>query len=65
MYAEIKNKLCPLVKNPLSDCYCFDLTSKNINPAIHYCGENYTACRIFKNEIANGSHYKKKTLGNG
>lgn len=42
------NHKCPLVRNPLVECYCFNLTSKTINSAIEYCGYNYQKCEIFK-----------------
>jgi len=42
------NHMCPFVKNPLRECYCFNLTSKTINSAIEYCGYNYQRCAIFK-----------------
>ena len=50
MAFQIKHKLCPFVKKPLHDCYCFDLNSRNINPAIHYCSNYYESCDIFKKE---------------
>ena len=54
MIAQLKNKLCPLVKNPLDNCYCLNLNSSNINPAIHYCGNHYRACEIFKKKFGAG-----------
>jgi len=50
MFFQIKNKLCPLVKDPLIECYCFDLNSRTINPAINYCGNNYESCAIYINK---------------
>jgi len=49
MLIQNKNKLCPLVKDPLIECYCFDLNSRTINPAINYCGNNYESCTIYIN----------------
>ncbi len=56
------NKLCPFVKNPYTYCYCFNMTSKDINSAIHYCGNNFERCEIYKNNFSNqnGSHLKKE-----
>ena len=48
MRTQFKNKLCPLVKNPFRDCYCINLSSNNINFAIHYCGNHYRTCEVFK-----------------
>jgi hypothetical protein len=59
MAFQVKNKLCPFVKNPLHDCYCFDLNSRNINPAIHYCSNYYESCDIFKKEAAHVPHCEK------
>lgn len=59
MSCNIKNKLCPLVKNPLNECYCFDLNSKNINSAIRYCSEYYESCEIFKKQLVQGKSYER------
>lgn len=48
MFSQFKKELCPLVKAPLSECYCFDMDSGNINPAIMYCSNDYKSCSIFK-----------------
>jgi len=63
MFFQHRNKLCPLVKDPLSECYCFDLNSKTINPAINYCGNNYESCAIYKNRTGNEKPFEK-TLRN-
>ncbi len=57
MLIPIKNKLCPLVKNPLVECYCFDLNSKTITPAIKYCGNNYASCDIYISEASDKKHH--------
>lgn len=59
MSYEIKKKLCPLVKKPLSECYCFELNSKNINSAIRYCSECYESCEIYKKQLAQGKSYER------
>jgi hypothetical protein len=59
MSSQINNKLCPYVKNPFSACYCFNLNSRNINPAIHYCSDNYKSCEIFKKELTRDKPYEK------
>lgn len=40
--------VCPYVKNPFRECYCFDLSSKTIDSAITYCGNNFRSCGFFK-----------------
>lgn len=59
MFFQIKNKLCPLVKDPFSECYCFDLNSKTINPAIKYCGNNYESCSIYINKTGDGKIFER------
>ena len=52
--------MCPHVKNPFNDCYCFDLTSRTINPAINYCSGNYLACKRYKKELIDRSSFEKE-----
>ena len=40
--------LCPLVRDPLSDCYCYDMNSQKISAAIYYCGGKYEQCEIYR-----------------
>ncbi len=56
-------KLCPHVKNPFHDCYCFDLNSRTINSAINYCSSNFQACERYKKEMIDSSSYKDKSAG--
>jgi hypothetical protein len=49
MNFESNNNICPFVKNPFSECYCFNMTSKNIDTAINYCGNKFSKCEIYKN----------------
>jgi hypothetical protein len=42
---------CPFVKNPFPDCYCFNMTSRNIDTAIVYCGNKFKECAIYKNNF--------------
>ncbi len=48
MNSHINSKLCPFVKKPFTDCYCFNLTSRDINSAIHYCSSDFKSCDIYK-----------------
>jgi len=45
------NRACPFVKKPFPDCYCFNLTSRNIDTAIVYCGNKFKECEIYKNNF--------------
>ena len=42
-----KVKLCPLVNNPRRDCYCLDMTSRNIEKVVRYCSGDYEQCAIY------------------
>jgi hypothetical protein len=48
MTCKSNKKLCPFVKKPFNDCYCFNMTSKNIYPAIAYCSNNFSNCSIYR-----------------
>jgi hypothetical protein len=48
MNTDRKSNICPFVRQPFSYCYCFSLTSKDIDSAIYYCSNNYTVCDIYK-----------------
>ncbi len=42
-----KFKVCPLVSNPRRDCYCLDMTSRNIEKVLRYCSGDYEQCLIY------------------
>ena len=46
--ADPTGRPCPLVKRPLRDCYCVNLTSDKIRNAVTFCGENYQSCAIYR-----------------
>jgi hypothetical protein len=48
MKAAMGRRLCPFVKKPMKECFCYHLTSRNIEAAVHICGERYTDCAIFR-----------------
>ncbi len=48
-----KKKLCPIVKDPSTDCYCSRLTSCDIEKAIYYCSNNFESCEIYKVSFSN------------
>jgi hypothetical protein len=39
---------CPLVQNPLKDCFCFEMDSLKTEHAIYYCGGNFAKCEVYK-----------------
>jgi len=52
MSVKKRNGICQFVQNPFPDCYCFNLTSQHIKSAIHYCGNHFTACEIYKKNVS-------------
>ena len=42
------NGTCPVLDNPVSDCYCLNLTSLNIPMAIQYCLGDFRECPVYK-----------------
>ena len=42
-----KLKVCPLVSNPLQDCYCLDMNSRNIEKVVQFCSGDYERCAIY------------------
>ncbi len=42
------HRTCPVLDDPEPDCYCLDLTSQQIQKAIHYCLGNFLQCPVYK-----------------
>ncbi len=40
-------RFCPMLNNPIRDCYCLKTNSLNIPLIIHFCGGKYTECEIY------------------
>lgn len=40
-------KVCPFVNDPLENCYCLDMTSRNIDKVLQYCSGDYEQCAIY------------------
>lgn len=53
MVMSSSSDICPFVRKPFSNCHCFNMTSRNIDSAIHYCVNQYKACEIFRFECKN------------
>ena len=39
---------CPLVKNPLDECYVHNMHSLVIDEAVYYCGGHFEKCEIYQ-----------------
>ena len=50
MVKSSSSDICPFVRKPFSNCHCFNMTSRNIDSAIHYCVNQFKACEIFRYE---------------
>jgi len=40
--------LCPLVTGRHNECYCRNMNSINVLPAIRFCLGNYKECEVYK-----------------
>jgi hypothetical protein len=54
-------KICPLVKDPSDECYCFKLGSQDIEKAVYYCNKNFETCDIYKIKFIT---HKRVSIGN-
>lgn len=54
MRAFKERGFCPLIKNPVVDCHCLNLSSISIMQMIHYCNKNFKECHIYQKEFASG-----------
>ena len=49
-----RKRRCPLVQDPLKDCFCFEMDSRKVEKAMHYCGGNFEQCEIYNKQFASG-----------
>ena len=40
-------KLCPNIEAPFDNCFCNEMSSQDVEKAIHYCANNYDSCEIY------------------
>lgn len=45
---------CPLVQDPLDECYCLNVSSLTAEETIYYCGENFEECAIYQGYLEKG-----------
>lgn len=45
---ENGDRMCPVLKNPETDCYCIDMTSMKIPYAVKYCLRDFRECDIYQ-----------------
>lgn len=43
-----KMGVCPFMKSPMSNCYCRNLSSENIEKAHDYCSGDFESCEIYQ-----------------
>jgi len=41
-------KICPLLREPLEECYCSSMSSQDIEKTIFFCSGNYKTCEIYR-----------------
>ncbi len=44
---HLNGRHCPFVKDPCDECYVADLNSRNVAPAVHFCGAHFEECEIY------------------
>jgi len=40
--------ICPLLQEPLEECYCNSMSSQDIEKTIFFCSRSYKTCEIFR-----------------
>jgi len=63
MVMKAGSDICPYVKKPFSSCHCFDMTSRNIDSAIHYCVNHFRECDIFRFQSTKRASFKGMKSG--
>ena len=41
-------KICPLLREPMEECYCNSMSSQDIEKTIFFCSGGYKTCAIYK-----------------
>ena len=39
---------CPILADPLPECYCFEMTSIKVPYAVKYCLNDFSICDIYQ-----------------
>ena len=47
-----ERRRCPFLLDPSEDCFVTDMTSLEVEKAIHYCGGNFEKCAIYQERFA-------------
>ena len=52
---------CPIIKDPLDECYCIKMNSLDIDKAVYYCSKNFKVCEIYRRiteniDLLNANH---------
>lgn len=53
-----KKRLCPFLNEPFDECYCYKMSSQDIERAIYLCSSNFEVCDIYKSGNGNGNGKK-------
>jgi len=57
---QTQKKLCPFLNEPFDECYCYKMSSQDIERAIYLCSSHFDLCEIYKNKNGNGKGNKSK-----
>ncbi|WP_305732295.1 hypothetical protein [Trichlorobacter ammonificans] len=52
--AERAALMCRFLKAPFPECYCMNISSKNIQKMLLFCADDYAACSIYRSKDASG-----------
>jgi hypothetical protein len=44
-----KQNICPMTRDPLTDCYFIKWGSQYTTLVMSYCNGNYSECKVYKN----------------
>lgn len=47
-YEKDRGRKCPILNNPMPDCYCQKMNNENMHLALRFCINNYNACNKYK-----------------
>lgn len=40
--------MCRFLKKPFPQCYCMNISGRNIHNLLTFCAEDYASCRIYR-----------------
>ncbi len=57
------NGICPHVKDPHEECYCYEISSQqNIRESLYYCAKRYKECKLYQRFLVKEDEKVPKVL---